>query len=185
MNTPIKLLFMIAIATLNCAFGSEYVSPDISEKEQFTRANGTAYLECCEIREFPDKGFGHFSFKIIAKKDTLDAGQTVGKIGVSYRQKKSPWSSHERTIEVNSLEVSNKYRRKGYGEAGLRIVLGIFRAKTRANLQFDRFWLSVGLGDDREEARKLYTKVGFKIEKIMPNIGYQNMFLERTPQQSN
>lgn len=185
MNTQIKLVLMIAIATLNCAFASEYISPDIEKGEKFTRSNSTAYLECSEIREFPDQGFGHFSFNIIAKENTLHVGQKVGKIGVSYRQKNSAGSHNERTVELGSLEVENKYRLNGYGEAALRTVLGIFRSKKRENLQFDRFWLTVGLGQSRVEARKLYTKVGFKIEEIMLNIGYQNMSLERTPQQSN
>lgn len=161
------------------ATAEDFISPGIEIGHKFQRSQSTAYIHCIQAAEFKDPGFSNYTFKIMAKPGTPDAGKEVGKISVAYRQNKSPVSSLEHAVEIGSLDVDAQYRRHGYAEAAIRTVLGIFRSEKRANLTFDRFWLTVGMNNDRTAARHLYEKVGFTVEETMPHIGYQNMHLAR------
>lgn len=158
--------------------GEAYKNPGIEKKKKFQREESPCYLKCREAEDFPDLGFSNFSFDIIAKEGP-HAKQKVGHIAVRYSQRKSVVCSKARIIEIGSLEVEDGYRKNGYGEGALRTVLGIFRSPTRKHLLFDRFWLTVGLDFNRTAARKLYSKVGFTVETMHEEIGYQDMFLPR------
>lgn len=161
---------------------SSYISPGIKVGEDFSRKETPAYLKCSAATERPERGFGNFSFKIIASKGTPFSGEEVGVIAVRYSQKASPVCSLDRAVEIGLLEIEEPYRRNHFGEAALRTILGIFRSPKRSSLIFDRFCLTVGLGSDREAARSLYKKIGFEIEAIFqpyPEIGYQDMTLNR------
>lgn len=159
--------------------GCPYRSPNINVDDVFQRKESSAYLKCREVKEAPNLGFGNFSFSIIAKKDTPFEGKEVGRISARYSQKASAYCSLERAIEIGSLEIDSNYRKKGYGEAAIRTILGIFRSPSRNHLLFNRFWLTVGLGPDRIAARALYSKVGFTIETVLQDISYQNMTIAR------
>ena len=175
------ILMYFAILPLMNVFAAEidYITPGIQLGKKFCRDEGTAYLTCYDSREWPDMGCGKFSFKIIAKKDTPFAEQEVGKIGIAYSERSSRACQHDKTVEIGSLEIEPRFRENGYGEAAVRTVLGIFRAKSREKLKFDRFWLTVGLYEDRKAARALYEKVGFEVEAVLDHIGYQYMTLKR------
>jgi len=175
----ILMYFTILPLMTICASEIEYITPGIKEGQKFCRNEGTAYLTCYDSREWPEMGCGKFSFKIIAKDQTRFASQEVGKIGIAYSQRSSRACQHDRTVEIGSLEIEPRFRKNGYGETAVRTVLGIFRAQSRKDLEFDRFWLTVGLYEDRKAARALYEKVGFEVEKVLDHIGCQYMVLER------
>lgn len=158
---------------------STFFSPNIKIGDRAQRNESTAYIECYSANEFLELGFANFSFNIIAKEGTTHKGIQVGTIAVRYSQKASVASVLDKAVEIGFLEVKSQYRGNGYGEAAIRTVIGVFRSPKRSQLDFDRFWLSVGLDENREIARTLYSKIGFKVEEVNKDIGYQSMVLMR------
>ena len=78
--------------------------------------------------------------------------------------------------EFKSIRVSNKFRKKGYGEKILKHLL--FKAK---NLNLKKLSIETGSGDFFKPARELFQKIGFKKcppfahYKEDPNSCYMNL----------
>lgn len=150
---------------------NRFVDVHVKKGNKFAREGSTAYLECYDARSFPERGLALRSFYIKPKRGEFQ-DKIVGKIGIKYNQT-------EKQIEIGSLDVEEPYHRRGYGEAALRTVLGIYRSQKNNGLAYDHFWLTVGKGYDRKAARELYFKVGFQIEEDLKEIGYLNLTLKR------
>jgi GNAT superfamily N-acetyltransferase len=135
------------------AASADFTGVSCTVGDQFRRKESTAYLRCYDARDYEDKEISLRSFEIIPH-DGEFKGKVVGKIGTKF-------SLAEKRVEIGALDVYPEYQRNGYGESSLRIVLGIYRSQKNINLEFNHFFLTVGLGRDRTAARKLYAKVGF------------------------
>lgn len=166
----------ILLAFVINAAAADFISPQLTQGLKFQRREGTAFVKITAAKEFPDMGLAKFSFHIFPKDNPE---QKVGFICASYCQEVSSQCEKPNVIQIDLMEIDKSYQRKGYGEAALRTVLGIFRAEKRKNLLFNEFELSVGLGEDRLAARLFYNKIGFTVSQLVPQIGYQFMTLQR------
>lgn len=145
----------------------------VPEGKSFQRKHSTAYLECYFARTDLKQGISNRSFEIKPKEGDFK-GKVVGKIGIGYSLKM-------KRVEIGALDVEEKYRKMGYGEAALRTALGIYRNEANKDLDFSYFFVSVGTGEDREVARKLYKKVGFETLEDHTKMGipYFDLKLDR------
>lgn len=121
--------------------------------KQFTRAESPALIECSEAKTDFNAVFSARSFTIKEKENETD----VGSIGIIYHPR-------DRAVDISTIEVLKEHRRKGYGEAALRTVLGVYRAESRNYLDFDYFTLTVFKDEASAPARELFKKVGFEVE---------------------
>ena len=173
-----KSLFVLIIlfTTTASLFASDFVSPGLKLNDKFQRREGDVFVKIGHAKEFTDYGFANYSFHVYLKNNPEEK---IGFVCVNYCQKKSFQCEKAETIEISLMEIDKNQQRKGYGEAALRTVFGVFRADNRRSLEFKNFRLSVGLGYDRFAARSLYGKLGFVVSKSTPGTGYQSMKLAR------
>ena len=172
----VVVLFCSLIFVGNTIAG-ELISPGLKEGDKFQRKEGKAFLRVGTSMEIPGHEMARYSFHIFSK---TAPDLKIGFICVTYCQKQNLQCESEKTVSIDLMEVDAKFRGQGYGEAGLRTVLGIFRSPQRKDLLFDRFLLSVGTGFERIAARSLYAKVGFAISSSPPAVPlYQYMSLDR------
>lgn len=166
--------FMLAVIACNPVFSSDelgFTDVNVGLKQKFQRDTSTAYLECYYSKSFSDPAVSLRSF-LIKPKDGEFKDITVGKIGIKYH-------FDTKRVEIGALDVDAQYRRCGYGEAAVRTALGIYRSVKNKNLDFNHFYLTVGTGSDREAARNLYFKIGFKVHEDLSSIGYLDLTLDR------
>lgn len=176
-----KCFFILAIIlslTQYEAANIDYTAVSCKVGDEFCSKQSTAFLCCYYAVDFPDTSYRCFDI-IPLGGEFQDV--VVGKIGTQF-------SLAENRVEITRLDVDKQYRKRGYGEAALRIVLGIYRNEQNSNLAFNHFFLSVGLLDeDRSAARNLYAKIGFVEQSGLPEeeerelkaMGYCNLLLNR------